>query len=54
MCIELFFKPLTIENWGDFVPCLVKGEHAEDAGVCFGVFHGKNLRDKKETPTNLP
>ena len=35
-------------------PCLVKGEHAEDAGVCFGVFQGKNLRAKKETPTNLP
>ena len=35
-------------------PCLVKGEHAEDAGVYFGVFQGKNLRAKKETPTNLP
>ena len=55
MCIELFFEPLTIEKWGDFVSLFgERGEHSEDAGVCFGVFQGKNLSAKKETPTNLP
>ena len=34
-------------------PCLVKGEHAEDAGAYFGVFYGKQLIAKKETPTNF-
>ena len=55
MCIELSFEPLTIEKWGDFVSLIVeRGACGEDAGVCFGVFQGKNLRAKKETPTNLP